>query len=100
MQILAYYPKLHLVKLELFDNEISDIDVFKNTPFNATLNELDLSFNKVKSIDALIDKEKFGEMKVLKIEANDNLDYSNQKIKQLYDNYGIAYTFNSIFKEK
>ena len=64
------------------------------------MNELDLSFNKLKSIDALIDKEKFGEMKKLKIEANDNLDYSNQKIKQLYDNYGIEYTFNSIFKEK
>ena len=100
ISILSKAPFKNLVKLELFDNEISDIDVFKNTPFNATLNELDLSFNKIKSIDPLIDKEKFGEMKKLKIEANDNLDYSNEKIKQLYDNYGIEYTFNSTFKEK
>lgn len=33
----------------------------------------------------------------LKIEANDNLDYSNENVKKLYDNYNIKYTFNSIF---
>ena len=94
---LSQVPFKNLEKLELFDNQIEEIDVFKNTPFNATLKGLDLSFNKLKSVDALNEKEKFGSMTELKIEANDNLDYSDKKIQQLYDNYNITYTFNSIF---
>ena len=37
-------------------------------------------------------------MKDLKIEGNENLDYSNKNknIQKIYEDYGINYTFNSI----
>ena len=98
ISILSKAPFKNLVKLELFDNEISDIDVFKNTPFNATLNELDLSFNCLRSSDVLINKQNFKNLNDLKIECNSNLDYKDKKIKELFDNYKkIEYTFNPIF---
>ena len=98
IKALCQAPFKNLEKLELFDNEIVEVnEVFKNTPFNATIKELDLSFNHLNSIDVLIDKKNFGQMTDLKIEANDNLDYSNENVKKLYDNYNIKYTFNSIF---
>ena len=88
----------NLEKLNLFDNKIENIDeVFKDPPFNNTIEELDLSFNNLKSIDALVDNKKFNKIKELNIEGNSNLDYKDKKIMELYNNYKIEYAFSTLF---
>ena len=47
------------------------------------------------SIKVLVDKD-FPKLEELKIEANENLDYKDKKIQELYEKYKIDYTFNSI----
>ena len=90
----------NLETLHLFNNQIKSIAVMDNIPFKASIKDLDLSYNAIGSIDdieILIKKENFGNLKELKIEGNANLDYQNKKIQELYEKYGIQYTFNSIF---
>ena len=87
-----------LEKLDLFDNQIENIDnVFDNAPFNNTIEMLDLSYNSLKSITVLKDKKKYSNLKELKIEGNSNLNYSDKEIQELFDNYEIKYAFNPIF---
>ena len=93
-----------LEKLDLFDNKITNIDNLVNAPFKESINELDLSFNKLKSVTILIgktDKENvftkaFSKLKDLRIEGNEYLDYSQNNIKNVYDTYKIKYTYNAI----
>ena len=93
-----------LEKLDLFDNKITNIDNLVNAPFKESINELDLSFNKLKSVTILIvktDKEDvftktFSKLKDLRIEGNEYLDYSQNNIKNIYDTYKIKYTYNAI----
>ena len=71
-----------------------NIEVIEKVPFE-NIEELDLSFNKIKSAEPLL-KRKFNKMKDLKIEGNENLDYTHKNIQKIYDDYNIKYTFNSI----
>ncbi len=83
-----------LTKLDLFDNKIKSIEVLKNVPFKQTIKELDLSYNSLESVDVLDDKTfNFEE---LRFGGNDSLDYSNTKIKDIYDMHKIKYTFESL----
>ena len=87
----------NLEKLDLFDNQVEDIDnVFDKTHFNKIIEILDLSYNSLKSIHILIDKKNYEKLNELKIEGNSNLDYSNKEIQQLFQNYDIKYVFNPI----
>ena len=94
----------NLEQLDLFDNQIKNIDeVFNGTSFNENIKELDLSYNCLESIEVLVENKNFPKLKDLNIEGNSNLDYTNKNkdknISKLFDNYGINYTFNPIIKK-
>ena len=88
-------------QLDLFDNQIKNIEVFNETKFNENIKELDLSYNCLESIEVLVENKNFPKLKDLNIEGNSNLDYTNKNedIKKLFNNYGIDYTFNPIIKK-
>jgi Leucine-rich repeat (LRR) protein len=87
----------NLERLDLFDNQILDISILKEVPFASSIIELDLSFNSIKSVDILLEKENiFKNLKDLKFEGNKNLDYGKDIILEIYKKYNIKYTYESV----
>ena len=81
-----------MIKLDLFDNKIENIDVLDKVPFK-NIEELDLSYNSLKSV-AIFNNIKFEKLKDLKLGGNSSLNYSGSDIKDILDKYNIKYNYD------
>ena len=54
-----------------------------------------MSYNKIKSVEIFLDVF-FENLKDLKFGANETLDYSDDKISQIYKKYKITFTYESL----
>lgn len=69
-----------LVKLDLSNNEIKNIDIFGSVNF--PLEHLDLSFNKISNIDIFENENTLPKLNICFLH-NNNLNYNDEKISNI-----------------